>query len=119
MSGSNYGQIHNGDGDIVNNGNQAFGPHAVATGVGTSTTALIDQLHRALLDHSASLPAQRCLDAQADLRAIADEVEVPAQQRDPGRIRTALAALTAAVGSVATLATKAESLRQAIEVMIH
>jgi tRNA A37 N6-isopentenylltransferase MiaA len=117
VSSPHYGISHSGHGDIVNHGNQAFGPHAVAGG--TDVTALIDELRRAVLEHRASLPAQSCVDAHAELAAIADEVEAPARQRDPGRIRRALTALTVAVGSVAALATKAESLRQAVEGLIH
>ena len=120
MSNPNYGISHSGRGDIVNNGNQAFGPNAVAGGTGgTDLAALIDDLRRALLDHRASLPAQRSLDAHAELAAIADDVDAPAPQRDPGRIRRALTGLIAATGSVAALATKAESLRQAVEGLIH
>lgn len=120
MSSPHYGISHSGRGDIVNHGNQAFGPHAVAGGTGDiDVVALIDDLRRALLDHRASLPAQRSLDAHAELAAIADEVAAPAPQLDPGRIRRALTALIAATGSVAALATKAESLRQAVEGLIH
>jgi hypothetical protein len=120
VSHPHYGISHSGRGDIVNHGSQAFGQHAVAGGIGaTDVIALIDELRRALLDHREGLPAQSCVNAHAELAAIADEVDVPVPERDSGRIRRALTALTAAVGSVAALATKVESLRHAVENMIR
>ncbi len=124
MAGDNYGIQNSGAGDVVNLGVQAFGPHATASGGDRPRPAetvpeLLDALRRSLYAEDGELPAGRRAEALTQLDVVNAEVAAPAAQRDRSRITAALAALTTAVGSVATLLTKAEALTDSVVHLIH
>jgi hypothetical protein len=124
MTGDNYGISHSGQGDIGNSGIQAFGPHARATGTPPAETAstateLIDELTELIRSHANSLSSDQRDTAREHLDAVAKELAAPDGQRDLGRISRALTALGRAVGAMAVLATKVESLRQAVAGFLH
>lgn len=123
MPGDNYGPTHSGHGDIINlGGAQAFGPHARAFSLGAPSAQAIQDLLRHLredLDERTGLPGTDRAAALAQIDIVSTEVDAEPSRRDRKRITAALAGLTAAVGSVATLADKVGLLEQAIRQLLH